>query len=585
MNAAAEGMPHATIDLERLAVGLPINLDGPWWFYFGEHLSVEQIEDRIAANAFSTFDVPDTWNDVVKPLTDSPYQHGIATFVLPIAMAEKPEFHISIVLKYVGGGYRVLWQPNNIFAATEIIATSGDWQQGLYSGSEAQSYPFDIDSDGLLIVYIAKQNIFKGGIRQPIFLQKRDILQKQSLLDWSIRSLLIGALLIMALHYLVQYFYSSRSRSALYISLVCFVAVIRSMCTAGMMDLMLSYITPYHYNYRIRLEYLTLLYAPYTFFLFFTAMIPNIVPQFLSKVAMVLTVLLTMTMVIFPLAKVTQWLPVYQIYLLMWVLIVGFYTFVSAWQNLPYSRLMYASTFVVILGTVNDIVASRSPTYNLMIVEFALFVFLFLQAMLVGHQMREGMVNALRLSAEKKILEKGLNKAVFASQQDHLTGLYNRLALKDKIREFEIDENYRNQTMGVILFDIDHFKAVNDTYGHDIGDEILVFIASLLHGHALRNSDFKCRYGGEEFLLILPSSNLMHTSEVADTIRKRIEASIAYAVHETEISVTASFGVSVYEPDESIPFKEVITQADQALYHAKRNGRNRVETFLGLANA
>ena len=581
----AENLPHANIDAKQVDSGEPLYLNGQWWFHFGEHLSVEQIEERILNKTLSTIDVPNTWNEAVAKISDVPYQHGIATFVLPLSLSEKPSSHMSLLVKYVGGGYRILWQPNDIFESSEIIATSGDWQYGQYSSAEAQSFPFDIDSDGLLIVYVAKSNVFKGGIRQPILIQQRDVLQQKMLLDWLVRSLLIGAMLIMGLHYFVQYFYSSRTKSALFIALVCFVAVIRSMCTAGMMDLLLSYLTPYHYNYRIRFEYLTLLYAPYTFFLFFNAMVPKVIPAIVAKLALSITLLLTLSMVVFPLAKVTQLLPVYQLYLLSWVAIVGFYTFVSAVKNLPYSRLMFASTFVVIFGTVNDIIASRSATYNIMLVEYALFVFLFLQALLVGHQLRAGMHDAIRLFAEKKLLEKGLTKAVLASQQDHLTGLYNRLALNDRIQQFETDENFRDQTMGVILFDIDHFKNVNDAHGHDVGDEILVFIASLLHGHALRNSDFKCRYGGEEFLLILPGSNLMHTTEVADSIRKRIEASVAYAHEETEICITASFGVSVYEPAELIEFKEVITQADQALYRAKRSGRNRVETFLGLTNA
>jgi diguanylate cyclase (GGDEF)-like protein len=125
--------------------------------------------------------------------------------------------------------------------------------------------------------------------------------------------------------------------------------------------------------------------------------------------------------------------------------------------------------------------------------------------------------------------------------------------------------------MSLIMFDLDHFKEVNDRYGHLCGDAVLAAVGVRMRD-VLRGSDLKCRYGGEEFLVLLPETPLEGAKRVADTLRREL-ADLPIHWKDETLSITASFGVSVALPSE-IDCEAVISRADAALYRAKEQGRN-----------
>lgn len=164
------------------------------------------------------------------------------------------------------------------------------------------------------------------------------------------------------------------------------------------------------------------------------------------------------------------------------------------------------------------------------------------------------------------------------STHDALTGLYNRRYLEDTLgRELTSAERH-GHPLSVIMGDLDHFKSVNDRYGHLAGDEVLRVFGGLMKQHA-RGSDIYCRYGGEEFLLVLPQMPEDKAVERAEQLRSAMVATpVLYG--ETPIMVTASFGVATF-PRDGRTGDELITAADNALYAAKAAGRNRVNVSAG----
>lgn len=157
---------------------------------------------------------------------------------------------------------------------------------------------------------------------------------------------------------------------------------------------------------------------------------------------------------------------------------------------------------------------------------------------------------------------------------DPLTNLFNRRYMEETC-ERELSRAKRRQTpIGVIMVDLDHFKHINDNFGHDAGDLLLVRLASLLKLH-IRHEDIPCRYGGEEFLLIMPDINLETANQRAEELRELISQ---MEVHHLGLSlgkVTASMGVASY-PNHGEELEEIIHAADAAMYRAKQQGRNRV---------
>lgn len=168
------------------------------------------------------------------------------------------------------------------------------------------------------------------------------------------------------------------------------------------------------------------------------------------------------------------------------------------------------------------------------------------------------------------------------SLRDGLTGCFNRTHALDVI-DTELRRARRAQTpVSLIMFDIDRFKDINDRYGHLCGDAVLAAVGAKMR-EVLRGSDLKCRYGGEEFLVLLPETPLEGAKRVADTLRRELADMPINWKGET-VPVTASFGVSVALPAE-IDGKALIARADAALYRAKDQGRNCVRLSMETAVA
>ena len=172
---------------------------------------------------------------------------------------------------------------------------------------------------------------------------------------------------------------------------------------------------------------------------------------------------------------------------------------------------------------------------------------------------------------ERKRVEEEFRKL---ATTDPLTGTYNRrhvLALSE--REFARARRYQT-TLSVLMLDADHFKEINDTWGHDVGDDVLRSLTVLCEAH-LRTSDVFGRLGGEEFILTLPETDKTAAAAVAERLRHGVESN-TIPVNGEEIAFTVSIGVSELCEDDA-SFADILKRADQAVYTAKRNGRNQIE--------
>ncbi|MBI9097164.1 MAG: GGDEF domain-containing protein [Spirochaetaceae bacterium] len=167
-----------------------------------------------------------------------------------------------------------------------------------------------------------------------------------------------------------------------------------------------------------------------------------------------------------------------------------------------------------------------------------------------------------------------LERNAYESQahRDALTGLYNRWGLDSAFDLISAQSLRENTEVSAIICDIDFFKTVNDTYGHDIGDTVLKSCALMIH-KVVRASDLCSRYGGEEFIVILPKTDILGAKTVADKIRSKVE-SMEIQIPDGTVQLTVSLGVSCQKKE--IDIDSLIKMADDALYQAKSNGRNQV---------
>jgi len=164
---------------------------------------------------------------------------------------------------------------------------------------------------------------------------------------------------------------------------------------------------------------------------------------------------------------------------------------------------------------------------------------------------------------DKKVLE-------YVSIHDPLTNLYNRGAFSNEMNKKIKSAQRYNESFGFILFDIDHFKLVNDTYGHNVGDDVLIKLSNCISNH-IRENDFLARWGGEEFVVIADHTNINQLIQLVEKIQNEI-ANISFS---PVPKVTLSFGLTMFKSEDTKD--SILNRADEALYVAKENGRNRYE--------
>ncbi|HCO47954.1 MAG TPA: GGDEF domain-containing protein, partial [Spirochaetaceae bacterium] len=156
---------------------------------------------------------------------------------------------------------------------------------------------------------------------------------------------------------------------------------------------------------------------------------------------------------------------------------------------------------------------------------------------------------------------------------DSLTGMFNRRFGMARLQE-EYGRAIRSGSpLGVCIFDLDHFKKVNDTYGHPVGDKVLVHVSKLIRG-ALREGDVAMRYGGEEFMIVMPGASITDSFEIAERVR-RLVAETVFQHGSNTLTLTISGGAAAWPDFDAASAEALVRRSDESLYKAKEEGRNR----------
>ena len=180
------------------------------------------------------------------------------------------------------------------------------------------------------------------------------------------------------------------------------------------------------------------------------------------------------------------------------------------------------------------------------------------------------------MEKESQLAKSNLEEQRLRLMLDSLTQLPNREAYQQRLQEEFLRWQRYSRPLSLVVGDVDHFKMVNDGYGHLSGDKVLRVIARTLVKR-MRKTDFVARYGGEEFVILMPETNTQQAQQTIEAVREAI-AQCPFHFHEQPISITMSFGIAEFQPDEQP--EQVFERADKALYQAKSNGRNRSEIAI-----
>jgi two-component system, cell cycle response regulator len=200
------------------------------------------------------------------------------------------------------------------------------------------------------------------------------------------------------------------------------------------------------------------------------------------------------------------------------------------------------------------------------------------------NEMRARVKIGLRILSYESQLRDSLNQLHTMATYDSLTNLFNRRAVYERAQTELERAGREGRSISIVMLDIDHFKDVNDKHGHLVGDQALRMVASTI-AQSKRSYDLAGRWGGEEFLLVLPATGIQEASEVAERMRKSVAVLRFPLTNGDNLKLRVSLGVSSVDSNENFPtLGQLIQQADDALYGAKHQGRNRVCLHQDLGN-
>jgi diguanylate cyclase (GGDEF)-like protein len=187
-----------------------------------------------------------------------------------------------------------------------------------------------------------------------------------------------------------------------------------------------------------------------------------------------------------------------------------------------------------------------------------------------------GVIFIFGIVSARVLVERQRKQLKEQAHRDELTGLYNRRYVTEFINLRDKNGQPDRRSYALIMIDIDYFKSINDRYGHEVGDEVLQAFSYNLENKC-RKEDMVCRWGGEEFLIILPKCTLEQAIVKAEAIRRWLADEATLNIKSVPLTITASFGVGVKEPGEF--FSELVSKVDKLLYRAKESGRNTVCSY------
>jgi diguanylate cyclase (GGDEF)-like protein len=534
-----------------------VDLNGEWEFYPGRLLSPADFKNSEKLLITTYLHVPGDWNKIQN-------DRGIGTYRLKVILPPG-RTNYSIKIKWVKTICKV-WADDTVM--TEIGTIKEPAEESLAGGYMTVT---DFSSDKgevVLTMQVVNFQDRRGGLCYPVSIGPPSAVYSAEIFNTFLNSFVLGALAIVIIFHLTIHLYYRKTSSNLYISLICFMVMIRIFVLSDSFFIF-SLVEPLGYRLIVKAEFVSFILVFIFFLRFFVKLyyidqssrIYRLLLYFgLSSLAYVVAV---------PVYYIKAALPLFQLYiLLVSIYIIAGPVFSAVKRKMKGARIYFFILVVAFFTFLNDIAYFLTSRGTGNISHYVFFLFLaghfFIIAMYFSEIFQENETLIEEIGIKKNIVKR-LN---YISSIDSLTELYNRRFF-DTVLDTIVKEFERGENLWLIMFDIDFFKSVNDDFGHNTGDMVLREFAAVCR-RLIRTRDILARWGGEEFCIIVREMDQKSIVQFTERIRESIEK-FNFSVDRT---ITASFGIARYKYGESAG--DFIQRVDNALYNAKNSGRNRV---------
>ncbi|MGR3711532.1 MAG: diguanylate cyclase [Shimia sp.] len=549
-------------------------LKGDWLFEWGAFLSPQEAVTAFETGDASTLPVPSNWNGKVPSLPDNPHDDGIATYVAALSLPDVARPDLILHLGMIHDAYRLFWVPRNNPQMAVEIASKGNLSGPDLAAHRDLTHPLPFVGDGLLMIHVRKTMFDWGGVSETPYITTAENERFSQYQRSLIGGITIGALLLILLRNAMFYTSSLRDRAAGILAILSLVIILRAIAVENIIEMIFG--AEWH-AYRMRFEIGLVPILGSWSYLLIESLFPLRMPKLVRLSIHIAAHLLGLFTLLAPLDWISTVLVVAQVFCLI-SFIPGTIHIVHAIRTQqPGAMTLGISTGLCLTAGLHDIVSANLDDYNLFLIPVSIVFLMSILSHIVGNRASVAIAHIELLEQEKEQLSRAHDDALHMARHDHLTGLLNRQSFDHLWAQSWLDGIDDKTPLSVILFDIDHFKSVNDTYGHPAGDTVLKELSARLSAMNLRKSDRLCRYGGEEFVLILPNT----TQRDAQSLANRLLKTVADTTIETShgpLSITCSFGVAGTDATRCTAASLLVEAADVALYRAKSEGRNCVRT-------
>lgn len=570
------------IDLEAFdpAGGDLVPLDGEWEYVSQKLYSPEQMRTSS----------PDSF--IILPRELAGYS-GTATLrlriLLPGGGSPDPRSY-GIKIPYFGAASKV-WLNGQLSAET-----------GSFSPFRPRYIPRELffstaSSEAEIVIQVANYHHRRMRLNR-IFFGSAEAVQSVTHKEVIKDSIFTGSLLLLSLFHFLLYLSYHHDRAFLHFSLIAFITALRE----GILNerILVRLMPGIPGELMMKMGYLPVFLLLPLLVLYIWQIARKNIPEAPRTAARLLIAASLILIVFFPL-RVYDW--VFQ-FSLVPISVLGVYSL-----YLIFSRQMFETrtgTLLLILGgacvlatAVNDYLREISVLHTPELLSPGILLFLLMQAFFLSWRLERSRAETERLSGEVRGMNEKLEARIRerTSELEMVNRRLEKLSRIDPLTEIPNRRYFEEVFLGewrrsgreelplsLIMIDVDFFKAYNDNYGHPAGDECLKRLADAIQNNLKRGEDFIARFGGEEFIVLLPGHPLPSACAVAEKIRAQVEGlGIVHAYSEAAPVVTISLGVAEKPQDVPIERKDLIMLADQALYEAKRGGRNRIAANAGPA--
>jgi len=577
---------NGAIDISTaIEKGQPVNLNGEWLFFYNEYLFNEQIQVRHSQGL--PINVPAYW-ELKKFNTQASSAYGYGTYYLQVTIGKTAE-PLAINLPTIGTAYR-------LYVDNELRLSVGDaGRTKAQTRARYQPQILLLTTDKAIInltFHVANYDYSKGGIWYPIKMGKAPALFQEHKLSAMHSMFLGGFLLAIALYNLILFTQRKSDTLPLVFAFLCIIVGLRELFVQNYV--ILNYLPNLTLVQLTKIEDLTFfLAAPLIMHFNYHSF-----SAYFNKRVLVATyavgLLLSLLLVTKELESSSTSLLVMQLLSPLYIAYILLITVKACVSQQKGAHVLLAGSFIFAFCVINDILYAHEIIQTSYFASLGLTIYVLSQSYMAGIKFNQGFLQSNHLSKQLKRRNQALEKfnlyleakvsertgelalANVNLQQiahtDALTQVSNRHGIDAVIKQEEARFKRSGTPYSLATLDLDHFKGVNDQYGHDAGDLVLKECALIIQKH-IREQDKLARWGGEEFIVLLPETELHGATIFAEKIRHSI-AQATIEINGISIPITTTVGVVEVRPNES--FADVFKRSDLALFKGKEQGRNKV---------